>query len=84
MHSCSTITDYSLDFSEPSGLPTDVSIDVVSSTSIALSWQPPVIHDLNGIITSYHVVLRAEEAKHYEFGPDDCLLVCVIKGEWSG
>lgn len=48
----------SFDFSEPSGLPTEVSVDAVSTTSIALSWQPPAVHDLNGVIISYEVVLR--------------------------
>ncbi|RDD38184.1 Hemicentin-2, partial [Trichoplax sp. H2] len=39
----------------PSSPPVNVIATVLSSTSIRLSWQPPVISDRNGVITAYEI-----------------------------
>lgn len=70
--------------SAPSGPPTEVEVEVTSSTSITLSWQPPHLLHRNGIINSYQVylLLPLEGIKvEYEFGPEDCWLFCVIDGQ---
>lgn len=39
----------------PSGPPEDVSLTIVSSTSIRVSWSPPLTDDHNGIIRLYNI-----------------------------
>ena len=47
-----------ISFSVPSSPPTNFTIDIVSSTDIELSWQPPVASDQNGVITNYSVSIE--------------------------
>ena len=39
----------------PEGSPTKVVIDVLSSSSVNLKWEPPELADRNGIIIDYHI-----------------------------
>lgn len=70
-------------FPEPSGPPQEVEAEVLSSTSIVLSWQPPAIQDWNGIIDGYQAVLEdwanGERLEH-EFVVEDCGFECAIEG----
>lgn len=77
-------TTYSIFFVEPTGFPTKVRVEAISSTSISISWKPPAVHEWNGVITSYIVIVKSlskEATLDYEFQPDgDCWLDCVIGG----
>lgn len=42
-------------FAAPSGAPTQISTEVLSSTAVIISWQQPQILDQNGIITGYEI-----------------------------
>ena len=39
----------------PEGSPTNVAIDVLSSSSVILKWEPPELADRNGIIIKYYI-----------------------------
>ena len=61
----------------PSGAPRSVAADEVTSTSIALSWDPPPIDEHNGVIAIYILRVSVQEtgtrmevqteATHYVF-----------------
>ena len=42
---------------EPSGPPTNFTVKVLSSDSLLVSWNPPLLQDQNGIITHYTVTI---------------------------
>ena len=69
---------------EPTGPPTNVRVEAISSTAISISWEPPDVHEWNGVITSYYAVLRSlSEAVtiDYEFEADgDCWMDCTVEG----
>lgn len=44
----------------PSGYPQDVSIDTTSSQSAVISWNPPLLEERNGIITSYSITIHRQ------------------------
>ncbi len=48
-------------FVAPSGHPRSLKTKPVSSSSIMLSWDPPLLHERNGIITSYTVYLNVDD-----------------------
>ena len=41
----------------PSGPPTNLAVNVTSSTTVSLSWNPPPESDKNGLIIEYNVSL---------------------------
>jgi len=43
----------------PSGAPTNVSVEVLSSNSIFITWQPPEPSQQNGVINGYTIRLTA-------------------------
>lgn len=43
----------------PTGHPLNISIDIVSSESISVTWAPPLTEDQNGIIASYSVQVHS-------------------------
>ena len=43
--------------SVPSGEPTNVTIQVLSSTSILLKWEPPLFSEQNGVISGYTILV---------------------------
>ena len=43
----------------PSGEPTNVTIQVLSSTSILLKWEPPQFSQQNGVISGYTVLITS-------------------------
>ena len=45
----------SLKIAAPSGTPTDVTIQVLSSTSVLIKWSPPELLLRNGVITKYNL-----------------------------
>ena len=45
----------------PSLPPTDVRFIAANSTSVQLSWQPPLLIGQNGIIQQYHIRVIEEE-----------------------
>lgn len=45
--------NFSTTITEPSGAPKSIQIQVLSSTSIAVYWDPPDALDQNGVITGY-------------------------------
>ena len=47
--------------SAPSGPPQNISGSVVSSTSIQLSWSPPLSHHQNGLIQSYTILVFEQQ-----------------------
>ena len=46
---------------EPSGVPREVEAVAVSSSSIRLTWSPPLEEQQNGVIRSYHINISAVE-----------------------
>ena len=44
-------------FLAPTSSPLNVTVTVVSSVAISVTWHPPLIQDQNGIITSYIIQL---------------------------
>lgn len=42
----------------PSGVPFDVTVTLISSTSFTLRWQPPSNGQLNGELTGFHVIVE--------------------------
>lgn len=42
-------------FSAPTAPPTEIEVHKFNSTSIFLSWRPPLAQDQNGIIQGYHI-----------------------------
>ena len=45
-------------FLAPSSAPLNISVDVVSSVVISVTWNPPLAQDQNGIIFSYTIWLQ--------------------------
>ena len=51
----------------PTGAPLNVRVEIESSSSVFVSWQPPEQLEINGIITNYRVVIAsASESKQYD------------------
>lgn len=50
---CIINNNFSTTITEPSGAPKSIQIQVLSSTSIAVYWDPPDALDQNGVITGY-------------------------------
>lgn len=72
MHVCNVISVV------PNGPPVGVSAVSISSTSIRMSWQAPVLELQNGAITSYHInVLEMETGQLLTFTtvPTDSIYV---------
>ncbi len=44
----------------PSGSPVNLTTMSISSTSIALTWDPPLLHERNGVITNYTITLNSD------------------------
>lgn len=44
----------------PSGPPRNLIALPISSTSIVLTWDPPLLHERNGIITNYTIILMVD------------------------
>lgn len=44
----------------PSGPPVNLALTPLSSTSIILTWNPPLIHERNGLITTYTITFTSE------------------------
>ena len=42
-------------FTAPSSVPGNIRVDIVSTVSVQVSWQPPPLEEQNGIITGYHI-----------------------------
>lgn len=47
-------------YTVPSGPAVNLAAMPTSSTSIALSWDPPLLHERNGVITSYTITLTSD------------------------
>lgn len=45
----------------PSGAPEDVAAVTVNSTSIAISWSPPLPHLWNGVIQHYAIMIHEDD-----------------------
>ena len=55
----------------PSGSPQDVGGSALSSSSLLLTWQPPLDDQLNGILTSYIVnVTETETGNQFQIVTD--------------
>ena len=53
------VTTLHILFPVPDGAPVNVTVEVKSSTTIFISWQPPEKLKQNGIITSYNVEINS-------------------------
>ena len=57
----------------PSSPPQNLTVESVSSTSILLSWKPPVLSNQNGQIRSYNIVvtdIQFQTERMYTVGPE--------------
>lgn len=50
----------------PSGFPQNLRSESATSTSVQLSWQPPVLSERNGIITKYTLQYRDINVAHHQ------------------
>ena len=48
-------------YSAPTGPPVNITAVPISPTSITISWDLPLPHERNGIITGYSVTISSEE-----------------------
>ena len=55
-------------YTAPSEVPSNVSINVESSYSIALSWTPPPLEDQNGLLIQYHVIVMETQILYLDNG----------------
>ena len=44
----------------PSGAPTNVTVEALSSTSLLITWEPPAPSQRNGVITHYRVLVTSD------------------------
>ena len=52
----------------PSMSPQNISVSIVSSQSVQLSWEPPLIIEQNGILLQYHVIVMETQILYLDNG----------------
>ena len=58
-------------FPVPTGPPAGVTASSTDSTSVMITWQPPILEQQNGIITSYHIsIIEVETEQEWSFVTD--------------
>ena len=67
----------------PAGSPTNVKIEVLSSTSVVIRWEPPELILSNGIITNYNlIVMFASNSTAQRYAVPATVLSVPIEGSF--
>jgi receptor-type tyrosine-protein phosphatase Q len=65
--------------SEPTGVPQSVEAVAVSSSSIRLTWSPPLTEEQNGVIRSYHINISSlEDGEIRSFETDGLTTIFIL------
>ena len=63
----------------PSGVPQSVEAVAVSSTSIRVTWNPPLAKEQNGLVRSYHINVSAvEDGEMINFETDGLATILIL------
>ncbi len=74
-----TVTPLFLSIIAPSGPPLDFAAEAVSSTSVRLSWAPPLPGDQNGVVVRYYInITEAETGDLLQLEADGTDVVVII------
>ena len=44
----------------PSGAPTNITVEALSSTSLLITWEPPTPSQRNGVITQFRILIISD------------------------
>ena len=47
----------------PSGAPTNITVEALSSTSLLITWEPPAPSQRNGVITQYRLLVISDSGE---------------------
>ena len=47
----------------PSGAPTNITVESLSSTSLIITWEPPAPSQRNGVITQYRLLVTSDSGE---------------------
>ena len=64
----------------PSGAPTNVTVESLSSTSLMITWEPPAPSLRNGVITQYRLLVTSDSRETEVYDVSGSLLSREIEG----
>ena len=64
----------------PSGAPTNITVEALSSTSLLITWEPPPPSQRNGVITYYRVLVTSDSGQMQVYNVSADQLSLRIKG----
>ena len=64
----------------PSGAPTNITVESLSSTSLMITWEPPAPSLHNGVITRYRLLVTSDSGETEVYDVSGGLLSRKIKG----
>ena len=64
----------------PSGAPTNITVEALSSTSFLITWEPPPPSQHNGVITQYRLLVTSDSGETQVFEVPASILSREIEG----
>ena len=64
----------------PSGAPTNITVESLSSTSLMITWEPPAPSQRNGVITRYRLLVTSDSGETEVYDVSGSLLSREIEG----
>ena len=64
----------------PSGAPTNITVESLSSTSLIITWEPPAPSQRNGVITQYRLLVTSDSGETEVYDVSGSLLSREIEG----
>ena len=64
----------------PSGAPTNITVEALSSTSFLITWEPPPPSQHNGVITQYRLLVTSDSGETQVFEVPASILSREIAG----
>ena len=64
----------------PSGAPTNITVEALSSTSLLITWEPPPPSQHNGVITQYRLLVTSDSGETQVFEVPASILSHEIEG----
>ena len=64
----------------PSGAPTNITVEAISSTSFLITWEPPPSSQHNGVITQYRLLVTSGSGETQVFDVSASMLSHEIEG----
>ena len=64
----------------PSGAPTNITVEALSSTSLLITWEPPAPSQRNGVITRYRLLVTSDSGETQVFDVSASMLSHEVKG----